>query len=103
MEIDPMRTERNQPESDGIGIGTAVTFLLIGLGAGALVGMMYATKPGKQFRKDLRRKIDDAKDTLDDWKDQAMEVAEEAMDRGSDLTDDLRERVAPLAKNLRRR
>ena len=98
-----MRSETNRSESDGVSIATALTFLLVGLGAGALVGMMYATKPGKQFRKDLRRKLDDARETLDDWKDQAMEVAEEAMDRGGDLADDLRERVAPIAKNLRRR
>jgi gas vesicle protein len=82
--------------------GTAVAFLLIGVGVGALVGMLYAPKAGKQMRKDLRRKIDDARETLDDWKDQAREVAEDAMERGSDLADDLRDRVAPLAKNLRR-
>jgi gas vesicle protein len=98
-----MRSENKRSESEGVSIATALTFLLVGLGAGALVGMMYATKPGKQFRKDLRRKLDDARETLDDWKDQAMEVAEEAIDRGSDLADDLRDRVAPIAKNLRRR
>src|ERR1700687_189317 len=83
-------------------VGTAIAFLLIGLGAGALVGMLYAPKAGKQMRKDLRRKLDDARETLDDWKDQAREVAEDAMERGSDLADDIRERVTPLAKNLRR-
>ena len=98
-----MQSEQNRSESEGLSIATCLTFLLVGLGAGALVGLMYATKPGKHFRKDLRRKLDDARETLDDWKDQAMEVAEEAMDRGSDLADDLRERVAPIAKNLRRR
>ena len=37
-----------------------------------------------------------------DWTEQAREVAEEAMERGSDLADDLRERVAPLGKKMRR-
>ncbi|HKS74559.1 MAG TPA: YtxH domain-containing protein [Terriglobales bacterium] len=82
--------------------GTAVAFLLIGVGIGALVGMMYAPKPGKQMRKDLRRRIDDARDTLEDWSDQARDVAEDVMERGSDFADNVRERVAPLAKNLRR-
>jgi gas vesicle protein len=82
--------------------GTAVACLLIGVGVGALVGMLYAPKTGKQMRKDLRRRIDDARDTLEDWSDQAREVAESAVERGSDLADDLRDRVAPLAKNLRR-
>jgi gas vesicle protein len=83
-------------------VGTAIAFLLIGLGAGALIGMLYAPKAGKQMRKDLRRKYDDARETLDDWSGQAREVAEDAIERGADLADDLREKVAPLAKNIRR-
>ena len=82
--------------------GTAAAFLLIGIGVGALVGMLYAPKAGKQMRRDLRRRLDDARDTLDDWKDQAREVAEDALERGSDFADDVRDRVTPLAKNLRR-
>ena len=41
--------------SEGSHIGTAITFLLIGLGAGALAGLLLAPKAGKQLRKDLRR------------------------------------------------
>jgi gas vesicle protein len=103
METLSMRTERREPECEGVSVATALTFLLVGVGAGALLGMMYAPKTGKQFRKEMRSRLDDAKDTFDDWKDQAMEVAEEAIDRGSEIADDLRERVAPIAKNLRRR
>ncbi len=43
------------------GVGTAVTFLLIGLGAGALVGLMFAPKAGKQMRKEMRKRYDDAR------------------------------------------
>ena len=83
--------------------GTAVTFLLIGLGAGALIGLLFAPKTGKQMRRDLRRKYEDARETLDDWKDDAKEAAEEAMERGSEIADDLRDRMAPLASALKRR
>jgi gas vesicle protein len=83
-------------------VGTALTFLLIGLGAGALIGLLYAPKPGKQMRKDLRRKYQDARETLDDWTEQAREVAEGAIDRGTEFAEEFRERVAPLARNLRR-
>ena len=83
-------------------VGTALTFLLIGLGAGALIGLLYAPKPGKQMRKELRRKYEDARETLDDWTDQARGVAEEAIDRGTEFAEEFRERVAPLARNLRR-
>jgi len=89
--------------SEGSTVGTAVTFLLIGLGAGALIGLLYAPKAGKQMRKELRRQYDDARETLDDWKDQAKEVAEEALERGQEIADELRERVAPIASAIKRR
>ena len=88
-------------ESSG-NVGTAVTFLLIGLGAGAVVGMLFAPKAGRQMRKDLRRGYENARETFDDWKETARDFAEDAMERGSDLADDLKERVRPLARGIRR-
>jgi gas vesicle protein len=109
-----MREGKYKASEPGGQIGTAVTFLLIGLGAGALVGLLLAPKTGKQMRKDLRRKYEDAKDTFDDWKEDAKEFAEETIGRGSEIAEEfrdrggriaeeVRDRVAPLAKNLRRR
>jgi gas vesicle protein len=89
--------------SEGNTAATAVTFLLIGLGAGTLIGLLFAPKSGKQMRKELRRKYDDARETLDDWKDDAKEAAEEAFERGAEIADDLRDRVAPLAAAIKRR
>jgi gas vesicle protein len=83
-------------------VATAITFLLIGLGAGTLIGLLFAPKAGKQMRKDLRRKYDDARETIEDWKDEAKDAAEEVLERGADLAGDLRDRVAPLAKEIRR-
>ena len=85
----------------GSNIGTAITFLLIGLGAGAVVGMMFAPKTGRQLRRDLRRGYESARDTLDDWKETARDIAEEAIERGSDLADELKDRVKPLARGIR--
>ena len=50
--------------SDKSSTGTAVTFLMIGIGAGALIALLLAPKTGKQMRKDIRRKYDDARDAL---------------------------------------
>jgi gas vesicle protein len=83
-------------------VGTAITFLLIGLGAGAVVGMLLAPKTGRQLRRDLRRGYESARDTFDDWKETARDFAEDAIDRGSDFADDLRERVRPLGRGIRR-
>lgn len=89
-------------ESSG-NVGTAITFLLIGLGAGAVVGMLFAPKAGHQMRRDLRKQYETARETFDDWKENAKDFADEVMERGSDFADDLRERVTPLGKAAKRR
>ncbi len=82
--------------------GTAVTFLLIGLGIGAMTALLLAPKTGKQLRKDIRRKYEDAKETVDDWTDDAREAAEDLIERGTEIADEIRERVAPLSKAIRK-
>jgi len=97
-----MQSGKYESSEDGGNIGTALTFLLIGLGAGALVGLMYAPKTGRQMRKELRKRYETARETLDDWKDQAREAAEDAIDRGAEIAEEVRERVTPLTKGVRR-
>src|SRR6266704_6888152 len=89
-------------ESGGSNVGTAITFLLIGLGAGAVVGMLFAPKAGRQMRRDLRRGYENARETFDEFKENARDFAEDAIERGSDLADELRERVTPVTKAIRR-
>ena len=83
--------------------GTAITFLLIGLGAGTIIGMLLAPKPGRQMRRDLRRGYESARETFDDWKENAKDFAEEVMERGSDIADEVRDRVTPVMKAAKRR
>jgi len=82
--------------------GTAVTFLLIGLGVGAALGLLLAPKTGRQLRKDLRRSYDDALDTVSDWTDEAKDRFEEAVEKGADFADELRAKAEPLSDLLRR-
>ncbi len=84
-------------------VGTAITFLLIGLGAGTVIGLLFAPKAGKQMRKELRRRYEDARETIDDWKEEAKEAAEEALERGAEIADELRDRVTPVTKGARRK
>lgn len=95
--------------SESSHIGTAITFLLIGLGAGALVGLLMAPKTGKQLRRDLRRGYDDARESFGDWadeaKDRVREVGERVRDaaaRGAEIADDLRDKVEPLRRAINR-
>jgi gas vesicle protein len=94
-------------------VGTAVTFLLIGMGAGALAALLLAPKSGKELRRDLKRGYEDAKDTVGDWADEAKDRTREARERvrevakrGVDLAEDLgnaaREKVEPLRRVINR-
>jgi len=89
--------------------GTAITFLLIGLGAGALLGLLLAPKTGKQLRRDLRRGYEDARDSLGEWADEAKEHVRDASDRlrdaasrGAEIADNLRDKVEPLRRVINR-
>lgn len=95
--------------SESSSVGTAITFLLIGLGAGTLMGMLLAPKTGKQLRRDLRRNYEDARENFGEWaeeaKDRVRDVSERVRDaavRGAEFADDLRDRVEPLRKAMKR-
>ena len=82
--------------------GTVITFLLIGLGVGAALGLLLAPKPGRQLRKDLRRSYDDALETASEWTDEAKDRFEEVVEKGTDLADELRSKAKPISDLLRR-
>jgi gas vesicle protein len=83
-------------------VGTAVTFLMIGLGVGASIALLLAPKTGKQMRKDLRRHYDDARETLQDWSDDAQDRLKDIADQSADWAEELREAARPIAKAMRR-
>lgn len=95
--------------SENSNVGTAVTFFLIGLGAGALAGLLLAPKTGKQLRRDLKRGYEDARDTVGDWADDAKDTIREAgervrdvANRGAEIAEDLRDKVEPLRRAINR-
>jgi len=103
-----MRSGRYE-SSEGSNLGTAITFLLIGLGAGALTGLLLAPKTGKQLRRDLKRGYQDARETLDDWTEEAKDRVRDAKervrdvaDRGAEIAEGLRDKVEPLRRVINR-
>ncbi|MGB9104239.1 MAG: YtxH domain-containing protein [Terriglobales bacterium] len=105
---DQERTGYYQP-SDRSSVGIAITFLFIGLGAGALAALLFAPKTGKQIRRELRRKYENAKDVIGDWQEQAGDVIEKGSDWASSAKDwantakeTAKEKVAPFAKAVKR-
>ncbi len=95
--------------SESSNVGTAITFLLIGLGAGTLMGMLLAPKAGKQLRRDLRKGYEEARDNFGEWaedaKDRVRDVGERVRDaaaRGAEFAEDLRDKVEPFRKAIQR-
>jgi gas vesicle protein len=75
-----------------------LTLLCVGLALGALTALLLAPKTGKQMRKTLRRKYEDARDTMEELGDQANDW----VDKGSEWAEKAKQRVAPFSKSFRR-
>lgn len=95
--------------SESSNVGTALTFFMIGLGAGALAGLLLAPKTGKQMRRDLKRGYEDAREAVEDWADDAKDSIREASDRvrdvasrGAEIAEEIRDKVEPLRRVINR-
>ncbi len=77
---------------------TALSFLAIGLGLGALAAMFITPKTGKQLRKDVRRKYEDARDAVENMSDRASDIWE----RRDEFAEAARRRAEPVTRAFRR-
>ncbi len=84
--------------SEKSSVPTALTFLFVGVGIGTLIALLFAPKSGRQMRRTIRRKYEDARDVIDDLSEQAGEY----VDRGREWASTAKDRVAPIAKKMRR-
>ncbi len=79
--------------------------LFIGLAAGAVLALLLTPQTGKQMRRTLRRKYDDARDLVEDFGDQAgdwLEKGSDWADKASEFAEKAKSKVAPLAKPFQR-
>lgn len=112
-----MRSGRYESSDAVRTTATAITFFIIGAGAGALAALLLAPKSGKQLRKDIQRGYEDAKEAVNDWADDAKDRVRDAGDtvrdaatRGikvaTDLAEDLREtareNIAPIRRAVKK-
>ena len=94
--------EYQQESNQSSNLGLALTFLFVGLGAGALVALLLAPKEGKKTRRILKRKYEDAMDAINDWKETAEEMFERGGDWAENAKDAAREKVEPLRRMVRK-
>ena len=97
----------NEVESvdDGGSVRVGLVLLFVGLAAGAIVALLLAPKTGKQMRRHLRRKYQDAREVVDDWGEHASDLIERGSDwaeKASDWADQAKAKVKPLRKAFQR-
>ncbi len=79
----------NNYENDGSGAATKLTFLLAGVGIGAVVALLFAPKSGVELRGDIadatRKGIEKGKEAATQLQETAGEYYEATRDKATDL------------------
>ena len=66
-------------------VGSKVTYFLVGLGVGALVGILFAPKSGEDTRDYLAKKADEGKDYAQKKARELRERADELIERSKEV------------------
>lgn len=71
--------------------GNSFLWFLAGLGVGAVVGVLYAPRPGSETREALRSKADEGRDFVRARARQARDQASDWVDRGREVLNQQKE------------
>jgi gas vesicle protein len=82
----------------GSNMSLALAMLFIGLAAGAVTALLLAPTTGRKMRRTLRRKVENARDAMDDFTDQASDW----LDKSSDWAEKAKDRVSQIKKPFAR-
>ena len=66
-------------------VGSKVSFFLVGLGIGALVGILFAPKSGEETREYLSQKADEGREYAQRKARELRERAEDIVERGKQV------------------
>lgn len=99
--MDQFRSYGEYNYSDKKSASTAIGFLLVGLGVGAITALLMAPKTGMQMRKAMRRRFEDARDQMgermNDWRDRASE----AWEHREEWAENAKSKVQPFMRRAR--
>lgn len=74
--------------------GSKVSFFLVGLGIGALVGILFAPKSGEETREYLAQKADEGRDYAQRKARELRERADDVLERGKTVAARQKETLA---------
>ncbi len=66
-------------------VGSKVTYFMVGLGVGAMVGILFAPKSGEETREFLAKKADEGKDYAQKKARELRERADELIERSKEI------------------
>jgi gas vesicle protein len=66
-------------------VGSKVTYFLVGIGIGSLVGLLFAPKSGEETRELLAKKADEGRDYAQRKARELRERADELIERSKDV------------------
>lgn len=66
-------------------VGSKISYFLVGLGVGAMVGVLFAPKSGEETRELLNKKADEGRDYAQKKARELRERADELIERGRDV------------------
>jgi len=75
-------------------VGSKVSFFLVGLGVGALLGVLFAPKSGEETRDYLTKRADDGREFAQKKARELRERADELIERGKDVAARKRESIS---------
>ena len=75
-------------------VGSKVSYFLVGLGIGALLGVLFAPKSGEETREYLAKRADEGRDFAQKKARELRERADDLIERGKDMATKKRDSLA---------
>jgi gas vesicle protein len=82
-------------------VGSKVSYFLVGLGLGALVGVLFAPKSGEETRKFLTDKAEEGRDFAQKKARELRERADDLVERGKDTASRHKETISAAVEGAR--
>lgn len=82
-------------------VGSKVTYFLVGLGVGALVGILFAPKSGEETRDYLSKRADEGREFAQRKARELRERADDLIERGKEVASKQKESLSAAVEGAR--
>ncbi len=82
-------------------VGSKVTYFLVGLGVGALVGILFAPKTGEETRDFLSKKADEGRDFAQRKARELRERADDLIERSKEVAGRQKDSITAAVEGAR--